>query len=49
MTQPKSLAINVPLFPALSMALLCLGAAVHGNPTLLRPILTLAGVLPHVR
>ena len=49
MTLPNCRSIDLPIFPAMLMALLCIGAAVHQNPTLLRPVLTAAQVLPHLR
>ncbi len=30
---------DLPILPALNVAVLSLGAAVHGNPSLLRPVL----------
>ncbi len=45
MTRPETSArslkdiTNAQLFPALNLALLTGGAAIHGNPALLRPLL----------
>ncbi len=39
---------DLPLLPALFMAALCLGGAIHQNPNLLRPALSLAHALPHL-
>ncbi len=39
MSKTKPAATDLPLLPAFYLALLTLGAAVHGNPAILRPVL----------
>ena len=39
---------DLPVLPALFLAVLCLGGAIHQNPMLLRPVLHLAQALPHL-
>ena len=48
MSQSKAHHADSPILPMFLSAVLCLGATVHGNPSLLRPVLSLAHTLQHL-